>query len=335
MGSARALVERMERFQVPLYLAAIIGATIIGLAAPSLAVPAERTVQPVLALLLYATFLGVPFTRLREATRDWRFLAAVVTVNFLAVPAVVFVLSRFVTQDTALLVGVLFVLLTPCVDYVIAFTGLAGGAQDRLLAAAPLLMLAQMLLLPLYLWWFAGAEFARALDPVPFARAFALLIAVPLAAAWLTQLAARRRIAARRAQRGVQGAMVPLMMLTLAAVIISLINGVRSQLGQLLVAVPVFLAFAAVMVPVGLAAGRVARLDVPGTRALVFSGATRNSLVILPLALALPPALELVPLVVVTQTLVELLIMVAFVQLVPLWVRPRSGSNPRASNPSS
>lgn len=225
MGSARALVERMERFQVPLYLAAIIGATIIGLAAPSL-----------------------------------------------AVPAVVFVLSRFVTQDTALLVGVLFVLLTPCVDYVIAFTGLAGGAQDRLLAAAPLLMLAQMLLLPLYLWWFAGAEFARALDPVPFACAFALLIAVPLAAAWLTQLAARRRIAARRAQRGVQGAMVPLMMLTLAAVIISQINGVRSQLGQLLVAVPVFLAFAAVMVPVGLAAGRVARLDTPGPRA----GAARD-----------------------------------------------------------
>jgi ACR3 family arsenite efflux pump ArsB len=37
------------------------------------------------------------------------------------------------------------VLLTPCIDYVIVFTRLAGGSDRRLLAAAPLLMLAQWL----------------------------------------------------------------------------------------------------------------------------------------------------------------------------------------------
>ena len=41
-------------------------------------------------------------------------------------------------------------------------------------------------------------------------------------------------------------------------------------------------------------------------RALVFTGATRNSLVVLPLALALSAAFDLRPDVVVTQTLVEL-----------------------------
>ena len=35
-------------------------------------------------------------------------------------------------------------------------TGIARGAKDRLLAAAPLLMLVQMVLLPLYLWLFVG-----------------------------------------------------------------------------------------------------------------------------------------------------------------------------------
>lgn len=35
-----------------------------------------------------------------------------------------------------LLLGVLLVLLTPCIDYLIVFTGLAGGARARLLAAA-------------------------------------------------------------------------------------------------------------------------------------------------------------------------------------------------------
>ena len=109
-------------------------------------------INPVLGLLLYATFLGIPFASLRRAARDLRFMAAVLVLNFAVVPLVVFGLSRFVAGDQALLVGVLLVLLTPCIDYVIVFTGLAGGASDRLLAAAPVLMLAQMLLLPVYCW---------------------------------------------------------------------------------------------------------------------------------------------------------------------------------------
>lgn len=60
-----------------------------------------------------------------------------------------------------------------------------------------------------------------------------------------------------------------------------------------------------------------ARLDVPSRRAIVFSGVTRNSLVVLPLVVALPAAYDLAPLVVVTQTLVELLIIVVFIRLVP------------------
>ena len=64
-------------------------------------------------------------------------------------------------------------------------------------------------------------------------------------------------------------------------------------------------------------AARFWRLDAAAARALVFSGATRNSLVVLPLALALPASLQLAPLAVVTQTLVELLGMVILVRLVP------------------
>jgi ACR3 family arsenite efflux pump ArsB len=48
---------------------------------------------------------------------------------------------------------------------------------------------------------------------------------------------------------------------------------------------------------------------------------TRNSLVVLPLVLALPAAYDLSPLVVVTQTLVELLVMVTMVRVVPKLVR--------------
>lgn len=321
----RAGADWMERHQVPLYLAALAVGAGIGLALPGVAHPAELAITPVLGLLLYATFLGVPFAKIGWALRDRRFLGTVMAVNFVLVPVVVFGLSRIVAHDRVLLVGVLFVLLTPCVDYVIVFTGLAGGSKERLLAATPLLMLAQMLLLPLYLRLFVGADFVRAVDLEPFIEAFLLLIVLPLAAAGLTQLAAARTRIGQAVQGAVARAMVPLMMLTLAAVVASQVAGVGRQLGSLLLTIPVYVLFVAVMVPIGVFAGRATGLDSPGTRAVVFSGATRNSLVVLPLVLALPDAFDLAPLVVVTQTLVELVAMVVLVVLVPRLVRPRSG----------
>ena len=249
-------------------------------------------------------------------------LAPLLLATFLVVPAVVFGLSRFVAHDDALLVGVLLVLLAPCVDYVIAFTALAGGAAERLLAAAPLLMLVQLVVLPVLLRVVAGEAAVAAVDVGPFVRALVLLILAPLALAALLQWGtARGRGGVRRTAagvvRGCTAAMVPLMVVTLFTVVASQIRGVGERLPALAAVVPLFAAFAAVMVALGVVAARWARLDVPAGRALVFSGVTRNSLVVLPLALALPASLDPAPLVVVTQTLVELGAMVSLVRLVP------------------
>jgi ACR3 family arsenite efflux pump ArsB len=213
------------------------------------------------------------------------------------------------------------VLLAPCIDYVIVFTGLAGGAKERLLAAAPILMLGQLLLLPLYLWSFVGPEVVRSIDLTPFAESFLLLIVVPLGAAGITQYVASRARWGRAVESAASDVMVPLMMLTLIVVVASQVPGVGRQLSELLIVVPISLAFAAIMVPIGVFAGRAVKLDVPARRAIVFSGATRNSLVVLPLALALPVTFALAPLAVVTQTLVELVVMVVFIRLIPRVVR--------------
>ncbi len=332
--SVSNLVAWWERHQIALYLAAIAAGVMVGLLAPGAAHPLELAINPVLGLLLYATFLGVPFSMIGRAFRDIRFLAVVLGVNFVTVPVIVFGLSRFVAHDQALLVGVLFVLLTPCIDYVIVFTGLAGGAKERLLAAAPILMLGQILLLPLYLWLFVGPELIDAVDLAPFVDVFLLLIVLPLVMAGITQYAASRTRWGRALRDIALAAMVPLMMVTLAVVVASQVWGVSQQLPALLATVPIYATFAAVMIPVGMLASRTARLDVPSTRAVVFSGATRNSLVVLPLALALPSAFALAPLAVVTQTLVELIAMVVFVRLVPRLI-PRSAQSRNSAPPDA
>lgn len=322
------LVARMDDHQVALYLVGLAVGAVAGLVAPAVATPAEHLINPVLGLLLYATFLAVPFARIGHALRDLRFLTTVFAVDFLCVPAVVWLLTRpFATDpaDRALLVGMLFVLLAPCVDYVIVFTGLAGGAADRLLAATPLLMAAQMVLLPVWLRAFAGAEVVASVDMAPFVSAFGWLIVVPLIAAGVTQWASGRTGTLGAAGRGMSGLsadlMVPLMTATLAVVVASQVHGVADRWRELLTVVPVYLVFSVVMPVAGGVAGRVAGLGTTSRRAVVFTAVTRNSLVVLPLVLALPAAYDLSPSVVVTQTLVELLVMVTMVTVVPKLVR--------------
>lgn len=306
--------------QVLLYMAAILIGAAVGLAAPQLAPTLEHSIEPVLILLLFATFLAVPLIEVGKAIRDVRFLGTVLIANFIIIPAVVFGLSRFVADDRGLMLGVLLVLLTPCIDYVIVFSGIAGGASGRLLAATPLLMLVQILMLPVYLFLFAGSDVLDVIDTGPFLEAFLLLIVLPLASAAVVQGIARRHRAGQAIEKLMAGAMVPLMMVTLAVVIGSQIAAVGSQVLNLTRVIPLYMAFVVIAVFIGRVAGRVARLDVPGTRAAMFSITTRNSLVVLPLALALPPALSIAPLAVVTQTLVELVAMVLLVRIVPLIV---------------
>lgn len=312
----RALAA-VERHQAGAFLVALVVGATVGFAIPGFGEATEPAVTPVLGVLLFLTFLSIPLAGLREAVRDARFVASVMIANFVAVPVVVWLLSRFVAGDEALLLGVLLVLLTPCVDYVIVFAGLAGGSRERLLAATPLLMIVQLLLLPAYVWLMAGDQAVAAIDPRPFVEAFVVLIVVPLALAAVAQAAARRSRRVRTVSQRLLGAMVPVMMLTLFVAVASQTAAVGDAMWKLAPVVPIFMAFVPCAAAVGVVVGRVARLDVPRRRSVVFSAVTRNSLVVLPLALALPMTFALTPLVVITQTLVELVAMVVLVAVVP------------------
>ena len=322
------IVRWWDTHQIVLYLLAIAAGGTVGLVLPQVAPILEHSIEPVLVLLLFATFLGVPLIEVGRAFRDVRFLGTVMVANFVVVPLVAWGLSRFVADDRGLLLGVLFVLLTPCIDYVIVFTGLAGGAKERLLAAAPLLMLVQILLLPVFLFLFASGDVLDVIDIGPFVEAFLLLIVLPLAAAALVQAIARRHRVGMIIEEVMAGAMVPLMMATLAVVIGSQIAAVGTQVGALTRVIPIYIAFVIIAVLIGKVAGRVARLEIPATRAVMFSVATRNSLVVLPLALALPAEFSIAPLAVVTQTLIELIAMVVLVRIVPLITRTSTLATP-------
>ena len=89
----------IERRQVWVYLAAIAAGLATGALLPAAGPVFGALLWPVLAALLYATFVQVPLLHLREAFADRRFMAAVLTGNFVLVPLVVWGMVQWLPDE--------------------------------------------------------------------------------------------------------------------------------------------------------------------------------------------------------------------------------------------
>lgn len=313
---------QLETQQIPLYFAAVVLAIAAGLLAPDTASHLQALVTPAIAVLMYAMFLQIPFLDLRQGLGNRRFMGALLLANFVMIPLLVWAATRGLVEHPAILIGALLVLLTPCIDYVVVFTHIGKGDSRLTLAATPMLLLAQLALLPLYLTLMLGAQNPVALSIAPFVEAFVLLIVLPMLLAVFTSVGARRSQAIARWSDAWAWMPVPAMALVLIAVIGSQIAVVLGDFQRLLPVIPVYVGFALLAPLLGLLSARLFRLQAREARSVTFSAATRNSLVVLPLALALPEDLRvLAAAAVITQTLVELVSELIYVRVVPAVVR--------------
>lgn len=279
----------LERHQVWFYLFAAAVGLGAGTAAPSLARPAEALLWPLLACLLLATFTQVPLTHIANAARDLRLLGALLVGNFLLVPLLGAALWPLLPAEPAIRLGVLLVLLLPCTDWSITFTHLGRGNTAGLIAAVPVLLLLQMALLPAYLWLFLGADELGTLPAGRLLLVFALLIAAPLAVAWLMERWAEGQPAGARPLRAMGAAPVPLLAVVVFLIALGQGGTLAGALAGLAAVAVVFVAFLAGALALGLLLARALRLPAASGRAVAFSLGTRNSFAVLPLALALPP----------------------------------------------
>ena len=314
--TASSVRESFEQHQVSIYFGAVIVAAAAAMLAPALGA-LESAISPTLAVMLFATFLQVPLADLGKAFREFHFMAALLVANFIAIPMAVALLVQFLPPDPLLRLGVLIVLLTPCIDYVVTFSHLGRADARALLAATPLLLGLQMLPLPVYLGFLLGEAGRGLIQIEPFVHAFIWLIAIPLLLAGVVQVWARKRSTGARVGDALGLLHVPATAIVLFVVVCSVVPQLDAARSSAIQAVPIYVAFAALAPFVGLAVGRLFRLPAAGSRAVAFSAATRNSLVVLPLGLAVPGAVPVLPAIIVTQTLVELLSELVYVRFMP------------------
>ncbi|MFF2154901.1 arsenic resistance protein [Paenibacillus chitinolyticus] len=310
--------EQLEKKQVWLYAFVLIIAAGFGLLWPDSSENLDRMISFVLAILMYGMFAQIPFFRLKEALTNRKFIYALLITNYIVVPVLVWGLTRFLPTDPAILLGVLLVLLTPCIDYVIVFTHLGRGNEKLILVSTPILFVTQLLLLPVYLWLFMGKTAAEIVSVGPFLEAFLGLIVIPLVLALLTQWWSRRQPLGERFLDATAWLPVPFMALTLFVVVASQISKLYTSFDSIIRVIPVYAAYMVIIPILARIVSRIFRLDTGAGRALIFSAGTRNSLVVLPFALALPEPLNgVASAVIVTQTIVELIGELLYIRLVP------------------
>lgn len=315
--------DTLEHNQIPVYFVAVILAVAFGLLAPSWGHGLGALVTPAIAVLMYAMFLQIPFLDLRQGLGNRRFLAALLLANFILVPLLVWALTRGLVERPALLVGALLVLLTPCIDYVVVFTHIGKGDARLMLAATPVLLLLQLLLLPLYLGFMLGAQSEVVVVAEPFIEAFLWLIVLPMVLAVITTSLARKSVLINAWNSAWAWLPVPAMAAVLFVVIGSQITSVVRDINLLLPVIPVYVGFLVLAPLMGALAARLFALPAATARAVTFSASTRNSLVVLPLALALPEDVRgLAATAVILQTLVELVGELIYVRLIPKAVWP-------------
>lgn len=253
-------------------------------------------------------------------------MSAVLVGNFVLIPLVVWSLLFFLPDDAAIRLGVLLVLLVPCTDWYITFTHLSGGDTRRAIAATPMNLLVQLGLLPVYLWLFMGNAFLELLAAHRIAVVFVTLIVLPLLAAWLTERWAERRPQVQGLVDRMGWFPVPLLgivVFLIAASQVQVVFGALPVMGHVL---GIFVAFLVLAALIGVALGKMLDLPAASASALIFSFGTRNSFVVLPLALALAPQWQTATVVIVFQSLVELFGMVVYLWLVPRFLAPPASS---------
>ncbi len=344
--SDAAPVSRLERLQVLVYVGALAAGLALGALVPAAGDALAVLVLPALAALLFVTFLLVPLARIPDGLRDARFLLTALVSNFVLVPLLVaglvlLVPERVAGVDGALIVlGVVLVLVVPCTDWFLTFTQLAGGDTVRAVTFAPVSLVLQLMLLPVYVWAIAGADAVVRFELSALATTAGVLLG-PLALAAVLQVLRSRQDARRATATASAGATagadrapqpphpldgvftvaarlpLPLLALVLFAIAASELAAVVDAAPLLPLLAGVFALYLLAAVALGVVAARVSRLPAAPARTLVMSLATRNSFVVLPIALALPEGAAVVAIVVVTQTLVELTGVALLVRVLP------------------
>ncbi len=316
-----SLAERLQ----PLI---ILGAACFGLAlgqAAEIAAPAEALILPLLMVMLTGAFLQTPLGRLGDVRQHGGVAALSLAINFIWTPLLAWLLGwLFLRHQPAIWLGLIMLLVTPCTDWYLVFTGIARGNLPLSLALLPANLALQLLLLPVYLLLLAGAVVPLAWESIALSAGQVLLL--PLGAAMVLRGAAQRWRGEAWLALRVLPAIQPIQTMCLALAVAAMFAAQGSLLIQnpttFLWLLAPLLAFYAINFGLVLGLGRRLGMAYPNMASLCCTTLARNSPLVLAVAVAAFPDQ---PLTVLTLAIVPLIELPALAMASRILLRVRAG----------
>mgnify|MGYP006424137539 CR=1 FL=1 len=326
----------VERYQSVLVAVGVVAGLTLGQVS-GVPVIADRLILPLLMVMLFAAFAGIPLSRLRDAFGNRRVVGSSLVVNFVWSPLLAVGLGAvFLADYPTLRVGLLMLLVTPCTDWYLVFTDLADGDIPLATSLLPYNLILQLVLLPAYLYAFAGRLVDLPLGPL--VESVLLVLVAPLG---LTAVARwglvrtrgdawfRKRFLARLGP-----VQVVFLALAIGAMFASQGEAVLADPGLLaLLAVPV-VAFYAVNLALGFAIGAASGFSYGELVCFDNTVLSRNSPTALAIAVAAFPTEPLIPLALVVGPLLEIPLL-TIVARIHVAVRDRGWWPPGGSSRSA
>ena len=313
-----------------LYTVFILLAVIIGISAGQIEIiqiNAESFIVPLLVAMLYITFLQIPIEKAKQAFRNIRFTYTTLLINFLWTPLLAWLLAYlFLGNQPALYIGFIMLMVTPCTDWYLIFTGIAKGNVALSTAILPVNLILQIILLPFYLLIFAGTTGAIELSIL--VESVLLVLLLPLLLAMLTNWFLRNR------EQFSEHLLSKLSVLPVIFLCFAIIAMFASQ-GQLLLGnvdlmwqllLPILLFFAVNFI-VGQKTGQLLSFTYEDKASLNMTTLARISPIALAIAMTAFPDQPLIALTLVIGPLLELPILAVITQILLLNMRKSTVAN--------
>lgn len=139
----------------------------------------EYLIIPSLTIMLFLVFIQVPLKEIGSSFKNIKFTSVSIIINFVWTPIIVFVLGRlFLSNHPELLIGFIMLMVTPCTDWYLIFTGIAKGNVALGSSILPLNLILQLLLLPVYILLIGGTSVD--IDILSLAKGVIFSLMIPL-----------------------------------------------------------------------------------------------------------------------------------------------------------
>ena len=161
---------------------------------------AESLVTPFLFIMLFGVFLNTPIQDLKNSFSNIKFSITTVLINFVWTPLIVILLGKvFLTDSSIMQIGFLMLMVTPCTDWYLIFTGIAKGNVPLSATVLPVNLILQIVLLPVYLYIAGGISGSVNINELLLSILYMLIL--PFALAQIAKIFIRKINSEKRQQK--------------------------------------------------------------------------------------------------------------------------------------